>query len=134
MLADSFEPLELNGKGYGLYSEFRPEGSGWGEKSQLKVGGRSLLLSHRVLKRVIASQYSTILSLRRYLTHDVKLEAIDGPQDINPSTTSLRQSVKHETEDDDIKPDPRKLQSPEEGDEFDAMLDDDLDLSGMLAA
>lgn len=37
LLADSFEPSELNDKGYGLYSEFRPKGGGWGEKSELKV-------------------------------------------------------------------------------------------------
>lgn len=37
LLGDSFEPAELNEKGYGLYSEFRPEATGWGQKSELKV-------------------------------------------------------------------------------------------------
>ncbi|ORY53987.1 hypothetical protein BCR35DRAFT_335887 [Leucosporidium creatinivorum] len=49
VLADSFEPQELNEKGYGLYLSFRPEVDGWGKKAELRV--------------------SSILELRRFLTH-----------------------------------------------------------------
>ncbi|GAA5844958.1 hypothetical protein JCM9279_000056 [Rhodotorula babjevae] len=49
LLADSFSPAELNTKGYGLYLDFRPDVDGWGKKAELRM--------------------STILDLRRFLTH-----------------------------------------------------------------
>ncbi|BGP13238.1 hypothetical protein JCM10213_004991 [Rhodosporidiobolus nylandii] len=49
LLANSFSPTELNNKGYGLYLDFRPTVEGWGKKGDLKM--------------------STILALRRFLTH-----------------------------------------------------------------
>ena len=35
LLAASFEPGELNAKGYGLYADFRPEVEGWGQRSEV---------------------------------------------------------------------------------------------------
>jgi hypothetical protein len=54
-LANSFEPNELNGKGYGLYCTFRPPSEKWAEKSEFRL--------------------ENVLSLRRYLTHGIKREA-----------------------------------------------------------
>ncbi|GAA6062582.1 hypothetical protein JCM10212_004177 [Sporobolomyces blumeae] len=59
LLANSFEPNELNRKGYGLYLDFRPDSDGWGKKAELKM--------------------STILDLRRFLTHPL--------EDVNPGSS-----------------------------------------------
>ncbi|KDQ64558.1 hypothetical protein JAAARDRAFT_28202 [Jaapia argillacea MUCL 33604] len=36
LLAESYNPEELNRKGFGLYAEFRPGVGGWGEKGQIR--------------------------------------------------------------------------------------------------
>jgi hypothetical protein len=36
VLADTFEPDELNKEGYGMYCDFRPESEGWGKKAVME--------------------------------------------------------------------------------------------------
>lgn len=36
LLAESFTPQEINTKAWGLYAEFRPEVTGWGERAEVK--------------------------------------------------------------------------------------------------
>lgn len=36
VLADSYEPDELNKEGYGMYCDFRPESDGWGKKAAME--------------------------------------------------------------------------------------------------
>jgi hypothetical protein len=144
LLADSFEPSELSRKGLGLYYEFRPQSTGWGEKSEVK-------LAH-------------ILSLRRFLTHTA------GPSDSIPPSAPVEpveDGGQHEVSEDDAPPeggvlirppaleasdvggrddatvakasdddDGRRAKRPKteekrEADEFDEALDDDIDLSGL---
>ncbi|GAA5983283.1 hypothetical protein JCM5350_005867 [Sporobolomyces pararoseus] len=135
LLANSFEPNELNQKGYGLYLEFRPESDGWGKNAEMKM--------------------STILDLRRFLTHAepspspaiqednesviVKVEDTDG----NAETTKAeegnegdvepeKKKVKLEVEE-DVKPNldvfegvtKDSKETQEEKDEFDELLEED---------
>lgn len=97
VLADSFEPEELNSKGYGLYCDFRPNSDGWGKKAEM--------------------QLSTILDLRRFLTH--------VPKKVKEEDEEVKvEEVEEESGS------PAKKPKVEEGwDEFDAALDDDLDFS-----
>ncbi|GAA5924819.1 sugar porter family MFS transporter [Sporobolomyces koalae] len=105
LLANSFEPNELNDKGYGLYLDFRPDSDGWGKKAEMRM--------------------ITILDLRRFLTHTanpVKEEEFKH-EDAEPEEPE-RKRVKVE---DDVKPTILEQDDvkPEIQDEFDALLDDD---------
>lgn len=159
LLANSFEPNELNQKvglnesqafcfsnqvaeqypslsqGYGLYLDFRPESDGWGKKAEMKM--------------------STILDLRRFLTHSdpspapvkkeedteaegakVKVEDETGRvedvkvEDAGEEPEKKKLKLEEPTEE-DVKPDLNVTEGnggqvvPEEKDEFDALLDDD---------
>ncbi|GAA5955585.1 hypothetical protein JCM3765_006822 [Sporobolomyces pararoseus] len=135
LLANSFEPNELNQKGYGLYLEFRPESDGWGKKAEMKM--------------------STILDLRRFLTHAepssspaikedsesaiVKVEDIDGNVETVKAEDGDHRGVEPEKKkvklegEEDVKPDLKLTEGTpkernggqEEKDEFDALLEDD---------
>ncbi|GAA5908713.1 uncharacterized protein JCM6883_004148 [Sporobolomyces salmoneus] len=126
LLANSFEPNELNQKGYGLYLEFRPESDGWGKKAEMKM--------------------STILDLRRFLTHldpspapatkrddgesKVKVEDSEGnvesvKEEKSEGEEPEKKRVKVEEEGKDVKPDVDSKAEDEEKDEFDALLEDD---------
>lgn len=113
LLAESFPPAELNGKGFGLYCAFRPEVGGWGEKAEMRL--------------------ETILRLRREISHGVKEEEEDVKPDIKPEVKIEGKTAGTQTHLEgffDIKPKVKK-QAPEE-DEFDRLLEDDnLDLEGL---
>lgn len=91
---------------FGLYMDFRPAGGGWGEKTEMRL--------------------ADILALRRHLTHKPKVE-----QDPQPAPSMLlatdapSPSKKVKVEEDVVKKEDEAL------DEFDAALDDDLDLSSV---
>lgn len=159
LLADSFSPKELNEKvclpslslemlyrgaeshcerpaqGYGLYLDFRPDVDGWGKKAELKM--------------------STILDLRRFLTHAPQ-DAAGPAGEVGGLEEDGAREVKQETEDGEgavrVKPEPEaedvhaaepptakrvKREEDEDGkprsaagerDEFDALLEADDDL------
>ncbi|GAA5973758.1 hypothetical protein JCM11641_005120 [Rhodosporidiobolus odoratus] len=75
LLAESFSPAELNQKGYGLYLDFRPSSEKWGSKAEMKM--------------------STILELRRFLTH-----AHESPSPVLGGALGL--GVKGEGEEDGV--------------------------------
>ncbi|GAA5918233.1 hypothetical protein JCM1841_005320 [Sporobolomyces salmonicolor] len=125
LLANSFDPNELNEKGYGLYLSFRPDVDGWGKKAELRL--------------------STILNLRRFLTHpepvvqpepEINVDEGKGGRPVN-AEDGWRRVVKVETAEDsepaakkvkvddgeDVKPSLSDMD--DEKDEFDALLDDD---------
>ncbi|GAA5932059.1 hypothetical protein JCM3775_004228 [Rhodotorula graminis] len=137
LLADSFSPAELNTKGYGLYLDFRPDVDGWGKKAELRM--------------------STILGLRRFLTHapvddapeasgsqkeeDEEERAREVKQEVDGADAPVR--VKAEPEDDagGVEPVTKRVKREEDGgeddvkpsvvaaeDEFDALLAEDDDL------
>ncbi|GAA5870934.1 hypothetical protein JCM16303_001634 [Sporobolomyces ruberrimus] len=134
LLANSFEPNELNQKGYGLYLDFRPESDGWGKKAEMRM--------------------STILDLRRFLTHsdpspapaikqdeeDSKVKVEDAEGNVQDVTAEDREESEPEAKklklEEDVKPDlskePDNQTGPSPGkkvesdlDEFDALLEDD---------
>ena len=37
LLANSFQPAELNERGYSLYCDFRPGNDGWGKKAEMRM-------------------------------------------------------------------------------------------------
>jgi len=37
LLAASYPADELNSKGFGLYAEFRPNSSGWGQRAEMRM-------------------------------------------------------------------------------------------------
>lgn len=103
VLADSFEPEELNSKGYGLYCAFRPNSNGWGKKAEMHL--------------------STILDLRRFLTH--------VPKKVKEEDEEVKEEEEVKVEEEEGGS-PAKKPKVEEGfDEFDAALDDELDLSAL---
>lgn len=137
LLAASFPQHELNAKGYGLYLEFRPDVDGWGKKAELKM--------------------STILDLRRHLTHAQPGPSANAQEALEDQTTS--REVKQEVDGREglvtVKPEPvdefdslaaadppspsppkkRVKAEPHESkpppspeDEFDALLEEDDDL------
>ncbi|GAA5919426.1 hypothetical protein JCM5296_004991 [Sporobolomyces johnsonii] len=125
LLANSFDPNELNEKGYGLYLSFRPDVDGWGKKAELKM--------------------STILDLRRFLTHPepavkpepvIKVDEGKGVRTVKAEEEWGRVVKVEEGEDsepaakkakaddgEDVKP--SLPPGDDEKDEFDALLDDD---------
>ncbi|GAA6018883.1 hypothetical protein JCM11491_001711 [Sporobolomyces phaffii] len=123
LLANSFEPNELNQKGYGLYLDFRPDSDGWGKKAEMRL--------------------STILDLRRFLTHNdpapapqIKEEGADAKVKVEDSEGNVA-AVKEQDED-ETAPDRKKVKLEDEAreedvkpnveaerDEFDALLDED---------
>ncbi|BGP37178.1 hypothetical protein JCM10450v2_001084 [Rhodotorula kratochvilovae] len=122
LLADSLSPKELNEKGYGLYLDFRPAVDGWGKKAELKM--------------------STILDLRRFLTH---AEVQDAPAAADEEEEDGAREVKQEKEEGvvQVKAEPvddaglaevpakkvkREEGVEEEKDEFDALLEEDDEL------
>ena len=104
LLAESFPVNELNEKGYGLYLEFRPDSEGWGKKAEVKL--------------------TTILDLRRYLTHkdDKKVKVEDD--DIKPV---IQSATVAELAADSAKTSPSKSLD----DELEAALDEEIDLSAL---
>ncbi|KAG8965083.1 hypothetical protein FRC03_000964 [Tulasnella sp. 419] len=70
LLVQSIESNELNAKGYGLYADFRPENSGWGKKSEMKM--------------------TSILALR---TAQTSSAPNDGDDDIQASSQELTESA-----------------------------------------
>ncbi|EPQ59442.1 hypothetical protein GLOTRDRAFT_91037 [Gloeophyllum trabeum ATCC 11539] len=89
LLAESYEPDELNRKGFGLYCEFRPEVGGWGERGEVKC--------------------ETILQLRKKKQEDpsggVKLEEGETDREaLSSSTTEAGPPVKQEPEANQIAP------------------------------
>jgi hypothetical protein len=101
-LANSFEPADLNAKGYGLYCEFRPPAERWAEKSELRL--------------------ESILNLRRFLTHGKQAKSVKKEEDAEESTTS----PKRIDEEADM-PSPSKKVKTEADEEKEF---DDLDWSG----
>ncbi|GAA5959846.1 hypothetical protein JCM8115_004877 [Rhodotorula mucilaginosa] len=88
LLAASFPQHELNAKGYGLYLEFRPDVDGWGKKAELKM--------------------STILDLRRHLTHAQPESSATAQESLEEQSTS--REVKQEVDGQEgvvqVKPEP----------------------------
>ncbi|KAI9507926.1 hypothetical protein F5148DRAFT_980691 [Russula earlei] len=73
LLAESYDPVELNRIGFGLYADFRPDVSGWGKRGELKC---ETLLSLRMKgKSGRASSDTGMVGDRGEA--DVKLEGLD---------------------------------------------------------
>lgn len=102
MLADSFEPEELNRVGFGLYADFRPESDGgakgWGQKAEMKM--------------------STILELRRLVTHGSG-DAEDGGAALEVAETLKQEDGAAEPIDDSKGTTARKKPKLEPGDDDD---------------
>lgn len=122
LLAESFEPKELNEKGYGLYCEFRPESEGgvkgWGQKADMRL--------------------ETILGLRKGVGEEErKGESEEGEGE--EVLDGFGEGEEGGADEDDGAPPGRKRQKVEpepdgesgDKDEFDLALEDDLDLSGL---
>ncbi|BGP22100.1 hypothetical protein Rt10032_c18g5944 [Rhodotorula toruloides] len=133
LLAASFSPRELNEKGYHLYLDFRPESDGWGKKADLRM--------------------SSILDLRRHLTHGVAAKEEEAKDDgvrevkreeegedgaieqvkVEPDEDGAPHAKRSKREEEeDVKPDVARLDEAKEPvgerDEFDELLDRDDDL------
>ncbi|KZT20375.1 hypothetical protein NEOLEDRAFT_1075772 [Neolentinus lepideus HHB14362 ss-1] len=54
LLAESYEPIELNRKGFGLYCEFRPEVGKWGERGEVKC--ETILKLRKRTQQAMASE------------------------------------------------------------------------------
>ena len=48
LLAESYTPEELNGKAWGLYTQFRPEVNEWGKRSEVSCSKILALRKHQV--------------------------------------------------------------------------------------
>ncbi|TFK55947.1 hypothetical protein OE88DRAFT_1622012 [Heliocybe sulcata] len=122
LLAESYDPEELNRKGFGLYCDFRPEVGGWGERGEVKC--------------------EKILELRkrkpRGTGDDVKVEEDAG--NIAPGSSSVSDSVtgppvKREPEESPstIKQEPEPtttdLKGPNPQDDFNDPEFDDIDFN-----
>lgn len=123
LLSLSYSPEDLNEKGYQLYIEFRPEGSGWGEKTEMLC--------------------KTILNLRK-LEAPEDGDAKPVKKEENTDDDQIVSGVVHvpEGDADTVVKDEEGLErrsdkrikvegALDEADPFDAALDDDLDLSAL---
>ncbi|THH08656.1 hypothetical protein EW145_g2574 [Phellinidium pouzarii] len=98
LLAETFSPLELNEKGFGLYAEFRPEVDGWGKRAEMRC--------------------STILSLRKVRSAGAeKTGSGDGKhEDVTIATAEENNNG------DDENPTPKKAKNMTV-EEYEALLD-----------
>ncbi|SCV72642.1 BQ2448_4179 [Microbotryum intermedium] len=123
LLADSYEPTELNNKGYSLYIEFRPEVKEWGEKAELfcttLLDLRSEVVGHG--RASVTEEFAP--KAEEGGLRQIKVEAADG------TTSNLESAIETEEE---VKPDVMAA-SAEKGDEFDKLLDeeDDVDYAAL---
>ncbi|KAI5481076.1 hypothetical protein MNV49_006262 [Pseudohyphozyma bogoriensis] len=123
LLADSFSPDEVNQVGYQLYCEFRPEVDGWGKKGEMKC---SEILGLRKKKKSAAAGGG---EKSEDGARVVKVEDEDGVAVLGEDgEVEGRESKKkrRREEGEDVKPDVEEKGGEED---FDALLEDDLDLS-----
>ncbi|SGY67428.1 BQ5605_C004g02774 [Microbotryum silenes-dioicae] len=121
LLAQSYDPIELNNKGYGLYIEFRPEVKEWGERAELFCTTLLDLRSEVVEQgRAVDSPTPKVEDV---LLRQIKVEAADG------TTSNLHDAMEPEEE---VKLDVTAA-AAEEGDKYDKLLDeeDDVDYSAL---
>jgi hypothetical protein len=89
-----------------MYCEFRPQSSGWGEKSELKL--------------------SAILELRRHLMYP----ADDAKPIVKVGEADVKAEQHAPTLDDFDESPPKRVKEDPDADEFDA-LDDDIDYAAL---
>lgn len=124
VLAESFEPDDVNLKGYGLYCEFRPEAGGalgWGKKAEMKL---STLLDLRPAPKEEEDELGDVVDEGEEVTV-VKDE--DGGRSLAGKEKG-GERVKIEEEEKAEEPS-KKRPKLELEEDFDAFLDDDLDVS-----
>ncbi|KAF9076721.1 hypothetical protein BDP27DRAFT_1209460 [Rhodocollybia butyracea] len=97
LLASSFTSQEINEKAWGLYTQFRPAGDGWGERSQVRC--------------------ATILALRKRPGEELVSESTTAPADIvNYESIGEKEPDDRET---------KRVKSGMTFEEYEAALDED---------
>jgi hypothetical protein len=86
LLANSYGPLELNEKGFGLYAEFRPVVEGWGGRGELRCD-KILSLRREAIPGEIKQDVMSVGEAEESTISFVKVENADEPALGAPETS-----------------------------------------------